>query len=174
MKYLKIFVIVAILLLVNIGCRNKPNNGVKFQGAVDNNVYYEDSIKFFLNKFYKAWIKTNCNFYLIPTELLKERNSIQNIYCSRRLVKLLYDLTNQPILDWDPFLNSNMFDLTILKSIAINKDSVSANLFVVSYENGPSPIKIRLIISKEGPNYKIDSLPDIPLDMIKEVRPTAK
>jgi hypothetical protein len=161
-----IFPICAILITFGNSCRNN---------SVNKTDYPADSVIVVIQNFYTSYI--NCwtiRNDRLTSELIQESDSIKNVYCTRRLINLLHDLTKRPILDWDPFLDAQIIDTHMINTLTINKDSISPNLFVVSYKYGPTLTKIRLIILKDGSKYKIDSLPDIPLEMIKKVRSTSR
>jgi hypothetical protein len=172
-KLLSIIILFSFIISICTNCGKHNAKKTKYQNASNESVVFtEDSVKATLKNFYTSYISLwgIMNLDLTNGEKIKINDSLKTVYCSNRLCKLLHDLTNQPILNSDPFINSQMVDTLMLKSLTIKKDSINDNLYIISYTYG-GPNTIRLIISKEGSRYKIDSLPDIPEGIIKEVRP---
>jgi len=92
---------------------------------------------------------------------ITQQQIIINNYCSIHLIRHLDSLNKERLLDYDPFLNSQIIMLECLKTLTIKKDSVMDNLYYVSY-NLPNQnndlITIKLIIVKENGAYKIENI----------------
>jgi hypothetical protein len=151
MKIFKLFSILAVLLLLYLpNCDNGPKNDkVKV-----NECYEQGQVTRMLYSFYRAYISA-C------AELNQSKvDSIQNKYCTQKLLKIINKMFEEQTLDYDPFLKSQMIDLTMLNKNTIRKDSIRENIYYFSYFRPyyNKYITIKLGILKESNNYLIDSI----------------
>jgi hypothetical protein len=108
-------------------------------------------IKDFYNSYYhekeKIWDEKNME---VAVEKL---DSIINKYCTINLINQIRDA-----YDYDPFIDSNNYEESFLKTLTVLRDKNFNDLYYVSYLVNNSKTTIKLIIKKKFDQYKIDYL----------------
>ncbi|NML40682.1 DUF3828 domain-containing protein [Chitinophaga sp. G-6-1-13] len=109
-----------------------------------------DSAVTMLKQFYTVYITEGAKM----TEDFKKLDLLKKKYCT---TKLLYKIKHTE-LDADPFLNAQDVDGSWVKTLSVNKDPRKEKGYIVSFRGVESNTKItvRLQVTKEKENYKID------------------
>jgi hypothetical protein len=110
-----------------------------------------DSAKLMLSNFYKAYIPT----FDMPGAAMSSK--IQKQYSTAKLTAWLKKQFEEEELDYDPYVNAQDADQDWLKTIQINKDAKTPNLYIVSFFDNYEKKRfyVRLFVAKEGNKYKI-------------------
>lgn len=117
-----------------------------------------------INKFYtnynREWSTGN------PNTLKQRLYSLQNKYCTNRLIKKIRD----PYFEHDPLTNDIYTDMDFLNTLSIVRDSSKSNTYVVTYiahnpyyskvhrKDPKEKVNIRLQIVKYNGELKIDKI----------------
>jgi hypothetical protein len=107
---------ICLILFSIIGCRaaSQENNS-------------DEKIKKVLNDFYVNYITASSKLNY------QKSDSIIMVFCTSKLVNYINQQIKEGNLDYDPFINSQMIDLSMLQNIKVQKDSVEKNIYFVSY-----------------------------------------
>lgn len=108
-----------------------------------------DSAKLMLSNFYKAYIPT------FEMDGIAASEKIQKQYSTAKLIASLPRIQEE--MDCDPYVNAQDADQDWLKTIRIEKDAKTPNLYNVSFFDNFEKKRrfVRLFVTKEGNKYKI-------------------
>lgn len=111
-----------------------------------------DSAKLMLTKFYKAYIPA-----FASSDEVNQTQKLQKQYTTAKLNAWINKQTEAVELDYDPFLNAQDCDIYWLKTLKIEKDAKTPNLYIVSYVDKYNPKRnyVKLFVTKERNQYKI-------------------
>jgi hypothetical protein len=130
------------ILINTISCKGNQTNS-------DN-----DKIASMLKDFYTIYINERCK---MPEDFDKQDSLIKK-HCTLKLQNQLQDTD----LDYDIFLHGNSFELEWLNTLSISVDKVNSSIYNIKYEysipNKKEIKMIKLLIVKEGDDYKIDKV----------------
>ena len=112
----------------------------------------EKEIVEMLKNFYKEYISESAKMPMNE----KKINSIKKKYCTSKLLQKI-DLLE---LDYDPFVNAQDFEPTLLKTIKFNKIFKSNNIYKACYvwDFNNKTICVKLSIKKVNNSFKIDDI----------------
>lgn len=115
----------------------------------------QDSVILMLKQFYTSYISEHLKDDVDDQKV----NSLKKKYVTE---KFLYTL-KEAGLDYDPFVNAQDYDENWLKSLRVEEDASSANLYRVFLLNGftGETYCITLQIVKEKGEYKISNIPSL-------------
>ncbi|GAB3727618.1 hypothetical protein GCM10027594_09660 [Hymenobacter agri] len=108
-----------------------------------------------LKEFYTAYITA---FSELPTtDALKKLHALPKKYCTAGLLRKIDAQSRQGHLEADPFTQSQDVDLSWTKTLAVRRDTRSANFYTVSLGDDISRFKvtIQLTVLKQGNSFKI-------------------
>lgn len=110
-----------------------------------------DSAKMMLLNFYKAYIPT------FEMTGIKQALKVQKQYSTAKLIAWIDKQTEKEELNYDPYVNAQDADQDWLKTIRIEKDAKTLNLYNVSFFDNFEKKRrfVRLFVTKEGNKYKI-------------------
>jgi len=143
-KQIITFFTFGIILFGGLMCKNIT--------AQDN--YSEEQIRKVIKVFYTNYIEANSE--LNP----QKADSIKNEYCTPNLINYINTQFEEGRLDYDPFLDSQMIDKTMLENFRVIKDSINNKIYYFSYYRPyyKKFINIKLAICRKENFYKIDSI----------------
>ena len=147
----RISLITLCLILFSISnCKNYENK----KNAETKESFSEEQISRMLKSFYTSYINANAELNN------KKSDSIQNKYCTQNLLNSIRKKFAENSLDYDPFLHSQMIDITMLENMNIQKDSLKNDIYYFSYFRPyyKKYVTIKLGILKEKNCYKIDQI----------------
>jgi hypothetical protein len=149
MRNLKLALVAFVWIISNCRC-NSQTNIKKDEG--------EDFVKKFYIIYNTEW-NTDSGFVL-----KKKLDSLQDKYCTERLVKKI----RQPDLDHDLLTNDVGTDMDFAKTINVKSDSTKDNTYIVSYtahtvdryskKEYKEPVVINVRLIKVNGSYKIDNI----------------
>jgi hypothetical protein len=141
MNMKKIYYSISLLFLIlNLSC-----NRIVAQNSLPNR-----QIEKRLRNFYTNYINEIAN----PHMNISKIDSIRIEYCTKAFLK---KYCNAKLL-FDPLLNAQIADIVMLKTLKIEGDKESQNIYYVSYIYGNWLETIKLQISQEEDEYKIDNV----------------
>ena len=115
-----------------------------------------DTITITLKAFYNEYITAQS----LPGLDKQKIDSILDKYVTSELLSFIGKLSYDE-LDFDPFLESQMADVEMLKSLKILRDPNRKNIYQVTYSYGKYTSSIGLHLIKINGVYKIDTLTNL-------------
>jgi hypothetical protein len=151
--------IMLLTLLSNLSCNNvqKPKNIEPQKNSETKDLNHNKQILSMINDFYTNWITESSKSFVN----IDEQKLIISKYCSMHLIKLLDSLKKERLLDYDPFMNSQIVMLDCLRTLEVRKDSLKNNVYHISYHLPNSDnelVTVEIFITQEKGTFKIDSL----------------
>jgi len=141
---------ICLMVLILSNCNNVQT---KTESKTEDNCSEEQIISM-LKSFYTGYINANAELNR------NESDSIEKRYCTPKYLNDIHKMLEEQTIDYDPFLHSQMVDLTMLENIRIKKDSIQNDIYYFSYFR-PYYKKyksIKLRITKENDCCRIDSI----------------
>jgi hypothetical protein len=126
-----------VILLCSCSCK----------GILAQEKYSEEKIKEMLRNFYTNYIIEYSTFSVNQVK----RDSIVKRFCTPNVFNQFTE-----DVDYDIFLKSQMIDPLQLTTLTTRKDSVSNDIYYVSYTYGNRTTTIKLKVVKDREAYKID------------------